>query len=184
MKNNNLKEEIQKRGKDFRPSFDELFMLMTLLLRERSTCLRTKQACIIVSEDLCKIVAFGYNGAPKKIRNHCKSLEPGKCACIHAEANALIHFPFGEYENCTLYCTQSPCEQCAGLIINSNGIKKVVYYEEYRDKSGLELLKKGKIKTEKFKGFDYFYNNKDILSDIIVFDYLKSMKDFQKELNG
>ena len=39
-----------------------------------------------------------------------------------------------------MYVTHSPCLACAKLIINAN-IHEVKYLEEYRDTSGIELLK-------------------------------------------
>ena len=47
-----------------------------------------------------------------------------------------------------LYVTMSPCYQCAKLIIQS-GITDVFYSEEYRDKKGIELLKKANINVNK-----------------------------------
>lgn len=38
-----------------------------------------------------------------------------------------------------MYCTMSPCINCAKVIVNS-GIKCLKYLEEYRGTSGLELL--------------------------------------------
>jgi len=46
-----------------------------------------------------------------------------------------------------LYTTTCPCFDCAKLIIQS-GIAKVYYTEDYRDMSGIELLKTAKIDVE------------------------------------
>jgi len=50
-------------------------------------------------------------------------------------------------EGATLYCTLSPCLECAKLIINS-GVLRVVYYDQYRITDGIDLLKKANIKCE------------------------------------
>jgi len=47
-------------------------------------------------------------------------------------------------EGATVYCTCSPCFDCAKLIIQA-GIKRVVYDEVYRCEQGLDLLKKANI---------------------------------------
>jgi dCMP deaminase len=47
-----------------------------------------------------------------------------------------------------MYLTLSPCRQCAKCIINA-GIDEVVYGDEYRDPSGLELLKKAGLNVRK-----------------------------------
>ena len=44
-------------------------------------------------------------------------------------------------EGATLYITLSPCKECSKLIFQS-GIKRLVYHKEYKDKSGIEFLKK------------------------------------------
>lgn len=74
---------------------------------------------------------------------------------LHAEANAItkVAKSTNSSEGSTLYVTLSPCLECAKLIIQS-GIKRVVYYEEYRDTSGLELLKKAGIEVEQIKDLD------------------------------
>ena len=42
----------------------------------------------------------------------------------------------------TLYITLSPCKECAKLILQS-GINKVLYLEEYRDKTGIDFYHPG-----------------------------------------
>lgn len=60
---------------------------------------------------------------------------------LHAETNAIAFAARAgvSVEGCTMYCTMSPCINCAKVIVNS-GIKCLKYLEEYRDTSGLELL--------------------------------------------
>lgn len=81
------------------------------------------------------------------LRAEC--MGPGCTRSIHAETNAVAFAAkVGiSIEGATLYCSLSPCINCAKLIINS-GIKKVVYLEEYRDRSGIELLKAAGVQTE------------------------------------
>jgi len=58
------------------------------------------------------------------------------------EANAitkLVRTGGISAEGATLYLTLSPCKECAKLILQS-GISKVLYLEEYRDKSGIDFL--------------------------------------------
>lgn len=68
---------------------------------------------------------------------------------LHAESNAIIKVAKSTM-NCDgaeLYTTTCPCFDCAKLIIQA-GISKVYYTEDYRDMSGVELLKKANIYTE------------------------------------
>jgi len=75
-----------------------------------------------------------------------------KNSVVHAEANAISYAAKEgiSTNNCTLYVTLSPCMNCANLIIQA-GIKEVVYLEEYRDKSGVNYLKKHNIITRNIK---------------------------------
>lgn len=59
----------------------------------------------------------------------------------HAEANALAFAARQgiSTDDATLFVTVSPCEVCARLLIAA-GISHVYYNEEYRDRSGIELL--------------------------------------------
>ena len=47
-------------------------------------------------------------------------------AVVHAEANAIMYKTCIELEDCTLYTTMFPCNECAKVIIQS-GIKKIYY---------------------------------------------------------
>lgn len=71
---------------------------------------------------------------------------PGCTRSLHAETNAIAFAARAgvSVEGCTMYCTMSPCINCAKVIVNS-GIKKLVYMEKYRDTSGLDLLKSAGI---------------------------------------
>jgi dCMP deaminase len=74
----------------------------------------------------------------------------GCTTAVHAEANA-VYFAARKgvsVEGCLIYCTTEPCVKCAEAIIQS-GICEVVYQQEYRDHSGLELLKKANVTVTK-----------------------------------
>lgn len=65
---------------------------------------------------------------------------------IHAEMNAIskVARSTESCEDADLYCTLSPCLECAKMIIQS-GIKRVFYHETYRSLDGLNLLEKANI---------------------------------------
>lgn len=67
---------------------------------------------------------------------------------LHAESNAIMKVAKSTMrcDGATLYTTTCPCFDCAKLIIQA-GISKVYYTEDYRDMSGVELLKKVKIEV-------------------------------------
>lgn len=66
---------------------------------------------------------------------------PGCTRSCHAETNAIAFAARSgvAVEGCTLYCTMSPCINCAKVIVNS-GIKEVKYLHQYRDPSGVDLM--------------------------------------------
>jgi dCMP deaminase len=76
----------------------------------------------------------------------------GPCqVAVHAEAGAISFAARHGIRTlgADLYCTHLPCKKCAELIINA-GIRRVVFMEEYRDKSGLVLLNQSNIIVEQF----------------------------------
>ena len=135
-----------------RQTWDEYFMEMAELARQRSTCLRRGVGAVIVKDN--RVIATGYNGVPKGIR-HCEetgclrqqlNVPSGKmhelCRGLHAEQNAIIQAACmgSSIEGGTLYCTTQPCVICTKMIINA-GIKRVVIKESYPDELAQEMAK-------------------------------------------
>ncbi len=145
-----------------RPSVDEYFMEIASVVAKRSTCLRNQVGAVIVREK--RIIATGYNGAPKGLP-HCldigcireqNNIPSGErhelCRAVHAEQNAILQAAIhgASTENATMYCTHQPCILCAKMMINA-GIKKVVYANQYPDTAALEFLKQANVKVVRFK---------------------------------
>jgi dCMP deaminase len=143
-----------------RPNWDEYFMEMAEVARKRSTCERRKVGAVIVKDN--RLLATGYNGAPKGLR-HCSevgcmranlNIPSGErhelCRGLHAEQNAIIQAAvFGvAIEGATIYTTLSPCILCTKMIINA-GIKRIVMRDNYNDKLSLELLEESGIVIDK-----------------------------------
>jgi dCMP deaminase len=124
---------------------DVVFMRIARDLSALGTCDRMQVGALIVRDGRC--VSWGYNGAPPGLPHcsHGENDEPCTDA-THAEANALA---FAARQGIStdggvLYVTLSPCDVCARLTIAA-GIERVVYDEEYRDPSGLELLRRALV---------------------------------------
>ena len=141
-----------------RPTWDEYFMKITILVAERSTCIRRKVGATIVKDK--KIVSTGYNGAPKGLK-HCLEIgclreELGipsgerheLCRGAHAEQNAIIQAAGSgtNMDGATMYCTDSPCSTCTKMIINS-GIRRLVLGKRYPDELGEKLIRESGIET-------------------------------------
>lgn len=135
-----------------RISRDNMLLQIALIVKQRSTCLRRQVGAVLALDG--RVLSTGYGGAPSGVA-HCT---PDVCGpdkpctrTIHAEANAVAFAArLGiATRGSTLYCTASPCIECAKLIINA-GILRVVYHEEYRDTAPIELLTSVGIRVEKY----------------------------------
>jgi len=134
-----------------RPGWDEVWMSTARLLSKRSYDPRNQVGAVVVTEDNTQVLAVGYNGNHAGGPNEVESLEPGHSGLIHAEINALLKMDYNNPKKKILYVTLSPCKMCAKAMINA-GISKVVYDEEYRDTSGIEILRKSGIVVKKYNG--------------------------------
>ena len=133
---------------------DNVYLGMAKELSNLSHAERAKVGCLIVNSE-GQIVSQGYNGTPSGFDNCCEEEHDGKLTTkhevLHAESNAISKCAKwgGSTDGATLYVTMSPCYECAKLIIQA-GIKRVVYTELYRDKTGIELLEKAGIEVNHY----------------------------------
>lgn len=115
---------------------------------KNSYCDRRKVGALIVKDRM--IISDGYNGTPSGFENVCED-ETGvtKAYVLHAEANAITKVAKSNNSSlgATLYITDSPCIECAKLIIQA-GITRVVYDRKYRITDGLELLERAEVELE------------------------------------
>jgi len=70
---------------------------------------------------------------------------------LHAEMNALMAVTKSTESSmgASLFCTHSPCIECAKLIYQA-GIKSLYYRDQYRDDSGITFLKQGDISVHQY----------------------------------
>jgi len=157
--------------------YDKALMDTAHVWSAQSYCKRKKVGAVLSKEG--RILAIGYNGTLSGTPNECEELikKCNKCGStidienhdichkdsdyitenitsnktLHAEEN-LIAFCSKHgipTNNTTIFITLSPCIRCARLIAQA-GIKRVVYDNEYKDTSGIELLKEVGITVEKY----------------------------------
>ncbi len=128
--------------------FDKSYLKMAHVWAQNSYCERRKVGALIVKNRM--IISDGYNGTPSGFENICED-DSGttKAYVLHAEANAItkVAKSGNSSEGATLYITDSPCIECAKLIIQS-GIKRVVYDRKYRITDGLDLLERAGVEVE------------------------------------
>lgn len=113
---------------------------------EMSYAKRLKVGAIVVKDD--NILAQSWNGTPNGWSNECEyKLDDGtlktKPEVIHAESNALTKLAksTSSSNGATLFCTHSPCQECAKLIYQA-GISEVYYETDFRDSTGIDFLKR------------------------------------------
>ena len=127
-------------------------MAIVDVVASQSKCKRQKVGALVVKGS--NIIAIGYNGTPSGFDNNCEC-EDGSTHpyVLHAESNAIAKCAKSTIgtSGAILYCTLSPCLECAKLIIQSD-ISEVYYKQQYRDSSPIELLSLANIKCEKYEG--------------------------------
>lgn len=128
---------------------DEYYVNIAHAVSERSTCLRRHYGVVIVNND--EIIATGYNGNPRGMKNCCEigvcskedvnhNSSPDSyniCRSVHAEMNALISASRSDTIGATLYIygfdvdeqlaldNPVPCPICLRMIQNA-GIARIV----------------------------------------------------------
>ena len=141
---------------DIRPGWNDYFIELANLVATRATCLRRQVGTVLVKDK--RIIATGYNGAPRKLK-HCgeigclrqtQKIPSGQryelCRGVHAEQNAIINAAYYgvSTQDTVMYCTHQPCLICARMIINA-GITTVVHQGDFEDNFALDLMKEAGI---------------------------------------
>jgi dCMP deaminase len=136
-----MKEKKQER-------YDKAYLRMALEWGKLSHCKRKQVGALIVKDRM--IISDGFNGTPTGFENPCEDEDNyTKWYVLHAEANAILKVA-SSTQSCkgsTLYLTLSPCRECSKLI-HQAGIIRVVYINEYKDRTGLEFLKNAGVIIE------------------------------------
>ena len=145
-----------------RISWDEYFLEIAKTASKRASCLRGKKVgAVLVKEK--QILATGYNGAPKGVKNclelnNCireqNSIARGErlefCRATHAEQNAIAQSAWQGIatKGATLYTTNFPCILCAKLLINA-GVKEIVFLKDEKDELSRGVLEEAGVKIRK-----------------------------------
>ncbi|RJQ35439.1 cytidine deaminase [Candidatus Parcubacteria bacterium] len=120
--------------KDFL-SWDDTFMLMAMLMAQRSKEPNTQTGAVVVDERNV-VLGLGYNGFPRGIGTD--DLPWGKEQddwvytkypyTVHAERNAIYNAN-KTVAGGKMYCTLFPCNECAKTIIQT-GVKELIYFDD------------------------------------------------------
>jgi len=131
-----------------RPSWDKIWMDVAHSIARRSYDPRFQVGAVIVTGGNTQVLAVGYNGNYSGGPNEVESESPGESGMLHAEINALLKMDYNNPKYKKLYLTLSPCRMCAKAIVNA-GINEVIFEEEYRDLSSLDVLTLAGVKWRK-----------------------------------
>ncbi|MCB0451990.1 MAG: dCMP deaminase family protein [Aequorivita sp.] len=134
--------------------YDIAYLRMAQEWSKLSYCKRRQVGALIVKDKM--IISDGYNGTPTGFENICEDEEGyTKWYVLHAEANAILKVASSTQacQGATLYITMSPCKECSKLI-HQAGIKRMVYYNEYKDSSGIAFLEKAGVSIQHISDLD------------------------------
>lgn len=134
---------------------DKVYMSMAESIATLSKARRSKVGCVLVTPE--NVMLASFNGTPSGWDNRCEDVHETelfehlvtKPTVIHAELNAILHAARQgvSVKEATLYTTLSCCAACSAMVAQA-GVKRVVYKEEYRDSSGINMLKEHGIVVE------------------------------------
>jgi dCMP deaminase len=148
-----------------KPKFIDYYMSIAKLTAQLSYAKRLQVGAVIVKGN--QILSSGYNGMPSGWENICEITIPehidpetrtitpehvkSKPEVMHAERNALdkVAASNESTQGAVIFCTHSPCLECAKSIYNT-GITTVYYQHEYRSNDGIEFLKKTGVHVKKY----------------------------------
>lgn len=142
-------------------SWDQYFMGIAIFSGERSKDPNTQVGACIVDKNK-KVVGLGYNGLPRGLDDdkypwdrQGEFLETKYAYICHAELNAILNSTRSSLENCSLYVSLFPCNECAKSIIQS-GVSEVVYLsDKYAEtdiiKASKKMLKDAGVKLRHYQ---------------------------------
>lgn len=144
-----------------RPSKDQYFMSMALLVATRATCPRRQVGCVLINHR-GHVLATGYNGVAAGVRHCTEHNCPGACMpsgqglemceALHAEQNALLQCR-DVFTIDTAYVTASPCVTCTKLLMNTS-CQRIVFLDEYPQPAAKDLWRSIGRPWEKYQGPD------------------------------
>ena len=121
--------------------YDKFYLNVANLVSSLSYAEDKKVGAVIVKDD--NIIAFSYNGTARGASNDTQK-DPEYVLHAEAQAIAKVARSTNSCSGATLYCTLSPCIDCAKLIYSA-GIRRLVYQEPYKCNKGLDFLKKAGV---------------------------------------
>jgi dCMP deaminase len=115
-----------------RLSWDEYFMLISWVVKQRSSCDRLNVGCVITKNN--RVLCTGYNGHIPGAPHTSKVVNGHEQMTIHAEINAICHAANDgiRLNKSKVYVTHYPCINCAKSLIAA-GVEEVSYLCDYKN---------------------------------------------------
>lgn len=128
------------------------FMKFAYMCASLSKAKDKKVGAVAIKNNL---IAFSWNGTVPGTCNETECDGKTLAEVLHAETQAMAKFNRAgvSLKGAAIYCTLSPCIECAKAIWQQ-GIELVVFHEPYKDLSGLAFLHKHNIPILQLQG-DY-----------------------------
>jgi len=128
--------------KDNRKPIVETYLTMALMLAEaRSSDFFTKVGCV-AANDKGEIIGVSYNGTKPGYKfpfdeTLAENRDKKNLLYFHAEENLMFRSTRGEIHS--IFCSYSPCRNCAKLLAGF-GVKNVYYVNEYHREQDFKYI--------------------------------------------
>lgn len=125
----------------------QMFLRVAHAVAQTSSAQRLKVGSVAIKNNI--VIGTGYNALCGAIDGPCEIDGITRPEVRHAEKNMILNLAkCGESSiGATVVCTHSCCVPCALDMIDA-GITKFIYETDYRDTTGLDLLRKAGIVVE------------------------------------
>lgn len=126
----------------------EMYMEMATIVAKRSHDAETQVGAILVNNNTGAILATGCNGFVRGAPDDkLPNTRPEKYKyMVHAEENLVANCARHgiSMDNCTLYCTMSPCVKCMRLLWQC-GITSIIVQNLYKDVEDIRSMEDIKL---------------------------------------
>lgn len=118
-----------------------------------SNCMKRHVGCVIFTPDLLEIRGIGYNHSPWP--HVCRGGKP--CGCVHAEVEAISNLHACAPHGLVMFCSLSPCEECAEIIIREPRIAQVWWIQQWKDNPSRPIFFQAGIESDHYSRINGAY---------------------------
>lgn len=134
-------------------------MSMANVASKRSHDAETQVGAVLVNNKTGAVIATGCNGFVRGADDdNLPNTRPKKYKyMVHAEENLIANCARHgiSMDNCTLYCTMSPCVKCMRLLWQC-GITSIIVQNLYRDVEEIKAMRDIRLSVETSENHPYY----------------------------